>query len=87
MPVYIYETVPTDPTEPPRRFEAKQSMKDAALTHEPQTGQPVRRLIQGGHLNIRRATRSPGSPKPSASYAGRASCCGVNGCSTHRLLR
>ncbi len=48
MTTYIYETIPTDGTKP-RRFEVKQSMKDKALTHAPDTGEPVRRVITGGH--------------------------------------
>src|SRR5258708_27107323 len=46
MPTYIYET--TDPKEPVRRFEVRQSMKDAPLTKDPETGEPVRRVISGG---------------------------------------
>ena len=46
MPTYIYETI--DPTKRARRFEVVQSMKDAPLTHDPQTGEPVRRVITGG---------------------------------------
>ena len=48
MATYIYETVPDSPDVPVRRFEIKQSMKDAPLTHDPQTGQKVRRVISGG---------------------------------------
>ncbi len=82
MPVYVYETIPTGAAERPRRFEVKQSMKDAALTHDPETGHPVRRVIQGGYLNTQRWTKSPGSPKPAAS-SGSGSCCGVSGCGPH----
>ena len=35
MATYIYETVPDFPDVPVRRFEIKQSMKDAPLTHDP----------------------------------------------------
>ena len=38
MPAYAYESIPTDASKPPRRFEVKQSMKDAALTHDSHTG-------------------------------------------------
>jgi predicted nucleic acid-binding Zn ribbon protein len=48
MPTYTYETVPGDPGEEPRRFEVFQSMNDDALTHDPETGLPVRRIITGG---------------------------------------
>lgn len=35
MPTYLYETLPPTPELPVRRFELKQSMHDAALTHDP----------------------------------------------------
>ena len=82
MPVYVYETIPADASVAPRRFEVKQSMKDDALTHDPDTGLPVRRVIQGGYLNTQRWTKSLGSPKP-ATPSGGGSCCGVNGCGPH----
>jgi hypothetical protein len=46
MPTYVYETIPQKGK--PNRFELWQSMKDAALTKHPATGEPVRRLIVGG---------------------------------------
>ena len=49
MPTYIYETVPQNEIEAPKRFEVRQSMNDQALTHHPDTGVPVRRVIVGGH--------------------------------------
>lgn len=54
MPAYIYETIPQNPKQKPRRFEVQQSMKDAALTKDPETGLPVRRVITGGSGNIMR---------------------------------
>ena len=44
MPTYVYETA----GKKPRRFEVKQGMNDAPLTHDPETGEPVRRVISGG---------------------------------------
>jgi predicted nucleic acid-binding Zn ribbon protein len=46
MPTYLYETLPPTPDLPVRRFEVKQSMRDDALTHDPETGHPVRRVPQ-----------------------------------------
>ena len=46
MPIYVYET--TDPNKPARRFEVKQNMQDAPLQVDPETGEPVRRVISGG---------------------------------------
>ena len=45
MPVYIYETMDDGPVV---RFEQYQSIKEDALTIEPKTGRPVRRVITGG---------------------------------------
>jgi predicted nucleic acid-binding Zn ribbon protein len=47
MPTYVYETI--DPEKPVRRFEIRQSMKDEPLRVDPETGEPVRRVISGGY--------------------------------------
>jgi predicted nucleic acid-binding Zn ribbon protein len=75
MATYIYETVPDSPDIPTRRFELKQSMKEAALTHDPQTGQKVRRVIAGG-IGIMTGARSTlASPARSSCGTGRCGCC------------
>lgn len=56
MATYIYETIPTKKGEKPRRFEVVQKMTDDALTHDPESGLPVRRIIVGGSGNIMRGT-------------------------------
>lgn len=76
MATYVYETIPQGAGEEPRRFEVVQSMKDAPLTRDPQTGQPVRRVISGGFGYMRPAEKSTG---PSASAA--AAC--APGCACH----
>jgi len=48
MPTYVYETIPANPKQQPRRFEVEQRMSAAALTTDPETGLPVRRVISGG---------------------------------------
>ena len=48
MATYIYETVPEKEGEKPRRFEVQQGMMDDPLTHDPETGLPVKRIITGG---------------------------------------
>ena len=48
MATYIYETIPKNSKQKPRRFEVEQRMSDPALTKEPETGLPVRRVITGG---------------------------------------
>jgi len=53
MATYVYETIPQKPGQKPRQFEVEQKMSDPALTHDPKTGLPVRRLIVGGSLITR----------------------------------
>ena len=48
MATYVYETIPKNPKEKPRRFEVEQKMSEPALTKDPKTGRPVRRVIIGG---------------------------------------
>jgi hypothetical protein len=44
MPLYVYEVITADGSQG-RQFEVFQSMADEALTHDPQTGEPVRRVF------------------------------------------
>ena len=76
MATYTYETIPQHAGESPRRFEIKQSMKDSALTHHPDTGEPVRRVITGG-AGLMGVKSSAGS---SSSSSGGS--CG-SGCGCH----
>ncbi len=48
MATYVYETIPKQPGEKPRRFEQVQSMKETPLKRHPDTGEPVRRVVTGG---------------------------------------
>lgn len=48
MPIYVYETVPDDPTKPTKRYEIWQHMLDAPLVRHPETGERLRRIIIGG---------------------------------------
>lgn len=77
MAVYVYETVPSREGESVRIYEIRQSMKDAALTEHPETGEPIRRVITGG-LGV--MTSSKGGPGPQPSSGG--ACCG-GGCGCH----
>jgi predicted nucleic acid-binding Zn ribbon protein len=56
MATYTYETIPAKKGQKPRRFEYVQKMSDPALTHDPESGLPVRRVITGGSGNIMRGT-------------------------------
>jgi predicted nucleic acid-binding Zn ribbon protein len=53
MATYVYETIPQKKGQKARRFEIEQKMSDPALTHDPKTGEPVRRVITGGSLITR----------------------------------
>ncbi len=74
MAIYVYETIPAGEGQPVRTYEIRQSMKDAALTKHPETGEPIRRVITGGFGVM---TSSKGAPAPSAPAGGH--CCG-GGC-------
>jgi predicted nucleic acid-binding Zn ribbon protein len=81
MPTYIYETLPSDPESEPRRFEIVQRMNDPVLTEDPETGEPVKRLITGGvGIKLPGLKRSTVVNKKSAA----ATPCG---CSTSVLKR
>ena len=62
MATYVYETIPRQPGEQPRRFEVVQSMKDRPLKTDPATGEPVRRVISGGYglMGVTEKTPAPG---------------------------
>lgn len=79
MPTYVYRNLTTQET-----FEVKQSMKDAALTQHPETGEPVKRLVSapaiafkgsGFYANDSRAaskSAAPSSPAESAKADSKA---------------
>ena len=76
MATYLYETIPSKPGEVPVSFEIQQSMKDAALTHHPENGKPVRRVITGGFGYAAKARATPASQPPSGGGCG-------SGCGCH----
>ena len=73
MATYVYETIPEQPGETPRRFEVVQSMKDAALTRDPATGRRVRRVISGGFGLMGVVEKSP-VPSAAAPCAPGCAC-------------
>jgi predicted nucleic acid-binding Zn ribbon protein len=79
MPTYIYET--TDPKKPVRRFEVRQSMKDAPLKKDPETGEPVRRVISGG-LGYMSKFNAPKHADMQREMGGDGGSCG-SGCGGH----
>ena len=81
MPTYIYETVPRDPQTAPRRFEIVQGMNDPVLRQDPETGEPVKRVITGGvGIKLRGLKRSTVVNKRSAA----ATPCGCATGKPHR---
>jgi predicted nucleic acid-binding Zn ribbon protein len=76
MATYLYETISNKPGENPESFEIQQSMKDAPLTHHPENGKPVRRVITGGFGYAAKA-EAVQSPRPS-SGGGCGSGCGCH---------
>jgi hypothetical protein len=76
MATYVYETIPQRDGEELRRFEVVQSMKDAPLTRDPQSGAPVRRVISGGFGLMR-----VGGEKSAPAVAPAAPC--SPGCACH----
>ena len=74
MATYVYETIPQRDGESPRRFEVVQSMKDRALTHDPATGAPVRRVISGG-FGLMGVGEKPGTNTPAAAPCAPGCAC------------
>jgi len=76
MATYVYETIPQRPDQPRRRFEIRQSMNDAPLTHDPATGEPVQRIISGGYGYIGAAKSDAPAPRAHSHSGG----CGHGSC-------
>jgi predicted nucleic acid-binding Zn ribbon protein len=67
MATYVYETIPTNSKTKPRRFEVQQKMTEPALTKDPETGLPVRRVISGGCGTVFRGTSILSMNRPKRS--------------------
>jgi predicted nucleic acid-binding Zn ribbon protein len=70
---YLYETIPAQAGDEVRRYEIKQSIHDEALTHHPETGEPIRRVILGGWGLPSLKSGGSSSSKPGCG-------CGPTGC-------
>lgn len=70
MTTYIYETIPSNPSEKPRYYEIKQNMTDLPLFKHPETGEQIRRVVVGGLGALK---------KGQAENSG-GQCCGPSGC-------
>ena len=73
MPTYTYETIPNKPGDTPRRFEVHQRMNDPSLTEDPETGEPVRKIITGGigiKLGVLKRSTVVNKKSPAATACG-----------------
>lgn len=78
MTTYVYETIPQIPGVEPRRFEVRQSMKDAPLKFAPDTGEPVRRVISGGYGFVAQKAVASAAPSGGSGCCGGACGCGCS---------
>jgi predicted nucleic acid-binding Zn ribbon protein len=72
MTTYVYETIPSKKNAEPTLYEIQQSMKDEPLTHHPETGEPIRRVILGGFGPL---TKSNDTPENDCSSGSGCCCC------------
>lgn len=81
VPTYVYETIPADDGARPVVFEIQQRMADAALTHHPETGEPVRRVLTAPFLGgVAHKSDAPvARDEPGAGGCGMGMC-GMGGC-------
>jgi len=47
MTTYVYETIP-EKGKRPKRYEIQQRITEDALTHHPETGERIQRVLSGG---------------------------------------
>lgn len=66
MPTYIYETIPESCCADPKHYEINQGETDAPLTHHPETGEAIKRVLLGGKELIKQDESD--------------SCCSGTGC-------
>ena len=77
MPTYIYETVPAKKGARVKRYEIRQSIKDAALTQHPETREPIRRVLADSVSVLTSSSSSSSGPAHRHTH----SCgCGAGGC-------
>ena len=74
MATYVYETIPRQPGDAPRRFEMVQSMRDTPLDRHPETGEPVRRVITGGYGLMGVTEKAPTAAAASAPCSPGCAC-------------
>lgn len=70
---YLYETIPAREGDSPKHYELQQGMNDLPLTHHPETGEPIRRVILGGWGLLKGSTKITASA--GSCGCGPAGCC------------
>lgn len=78
MTTYVYETVPDKKGARVKHYEFRQSMKDAALSRHPETGEAIRRVVSGGYGILKSGSSAPAPTAPRGGH-----CCGGAGCGCH----
>ncbi len=83
MPTYVYEIIPSDSRQAPRRIEITRRMSDPVLSEDPDTGESVKLIISGGNgIKLEGLKRSTVVDKTSAA----ATACGcATGGRGHRM--
>lgn len=74
MTTYVYETIPSTPGAKARYYEIRQAMTEAPLTHHPETGERIRRVVLGGFGVLSSKAGSAGSNSSCGCAPGE--CCG-----------
>lgn len=85
MPLYLYEFIEEESASEPRRFERLEPMGSTPLTHHPETGEPVKRIIAaparpGAYAGL---PDSPTSATSGVKSAPRTSCGHGGNCGHH----
>ena len=80
MATYVYET--TDASQPVRRFEIQQSMKEKPLERHPETGESIRRVILGGYGYAAKSVGTASGGGAAGGSGGSGGSCGT-GCGCH----
>ncbi len=74
MPIYVYETIPSNAGEAPTVHEFLQGMHDAPLRVHPDSGEPIRRVHQG-RFGILTSTGAKASEPSEPRACGEHCCC------------
>ncbi len=74
MPIYVYETIPSESEGKPIYFEVLQNFSDEPLTKHPDTGEPVRRVLLG-NFGVLSTSKPSGSGQKTSCCSPRSGCC------------